>query len=89
MEAKLRLMNHDAVAAVYTPEVQSALQNYDRHLRDATARLQERKRTTENRLEQYEREGGGELKTLVAEYSRILDETEGVKSDIKRLGGEA
>ncbi|KAH0544789.1 hypothetical protein FGG08_001018 [Glutinoglossum americanum] len=88
MEAKLKILEREALRQIYTPEVQSALGNYGEHLRDTRRRLREREGRAEEEVERYE-ECGGDMKVLVARYGGLLREVEGVRGDIRRLGGEA
>ncbi|KAH0556768.1 hypothetical protein GP486_005445 [Trichoglossum hirsutum] len=87
METKLKILEHQALREIYTPEVRSALGNYESHLQDTRRRLKERERKAEEELGRYE-ESGADMKILVARYGGLLREIEGVRADIRRLGGE-
>ncbi len=81
-------MKHEALTEIYTPNVRSALSNYEDHLQDTRLRLMQQEKTAKEGLAKY-REAGSEMREIAAKYSGILKETEAVKADIKRLGGEA
>jgi hypothetical protein len=68
--------------------VQSALSNYEEHLQDTRRRLREKEGKAEEEVGMYE-ESGADMKILVARYGGLLREIEGVRGDIRRLGGEA
>ncbi|KAI9783039.1 MAG: hypothetical protein M1835_003887 [Candelina submexicana] len=87
MEAKLRVMKHETIAEVYSPSVRSALANYEEHLHDTMMRLQQQGKTANESLARYHRVGP-EMDEIAAKYNCILKETEAVKGDIRRLGGE-
>ncbi|KAI9753272.1 MAG: hypothetical protein M4579_005245 [Chaenotheca gracillima] len=87
-EAKLRLTKHDAMSAIYTPEVKEALIRYEEHLRDTDARLQQRAKTAEEILARYASMGGDEVKDIVKRYGEVTKDIEMTRADIKRLGGE-
>ncbi|KAI9849012.1 MAG: hypothetical protein M1837_005903 [Sclerophora amabilis] len=88
MEAKLRLMKHDALSAIYTEEVRTALTRYEDHLQDTDVRMRQRQKTAEEELARYASKGGDDMKDIVARYDGVLKETEAIRMDIKRLGGE-
>ncbi|KAI9768552.1 MAG: hypothetical protein M1840_004749 [Geoglossum simile] len=88
MDAKLQLLEHEALREIYTPEVQSALKNYEEHLQDTRRRLREKEGKAGEEVGRYE-EKGGDMKVLVARYGGLLREMEATRGDIRRLGGEA
>jgi len=88
MDAKLRVLKHEALVEIYTPSVQSALQNYERHLEDTTTRLRQRRKAAEDEVRKYSSAGDG-MSEIVSKYSSLLKETDAVRVDIRRLGGEA
>ncbi|KAI9717076.1 MAG: hypothetical protein M1812_005011 [Candelaria pacifica] len=87
MEAKLKVMKHEAFAEIYTSSVQSALNSYEDHLQDTKMRLQQQEKTANENLMRY-RGAGSEMGEIAAKYSSIAKEAEAVKADIRRLGGE-
>ncbi|KAI9777096.1 MAG: hypothetical protein M1839_009052 [Geoglossum umbratile] len=86
MDAKLKILEHEALREIYPPAVQSALKNYEEHLRDMRRRLKERERKAEEEVGRYEGKGV-DMKVLVARYGGLLREIEATRGDIRRLGG--
>ncbi|KAL5046833.1 hypothetical protein BDW71DRAFT_60246 [Aspergillus fruticulosus] len=94
VEGKLRVMRLDALAAIHTPEVNAALSNYCQHLRDARARLKERRRFALEELKAYEDVDSSTIRgaaksrhviEIARRYGSLVREIEDVKSEIQRL----
>ncbi|KAI9820686.1 MAG: hypothetical protein M1827_005055 [Pycnora praestabilis] len=88
MEAKLRVMKHEALSEVYTPDILAALRNYEEHLQDTTIRLRQQEKAARSELDRYGAVGE-DMYEIASRYSGILKDTENVRGDIRRLGGEA
>lgn len=54
VEAKIRIMKGDVLAAIYTADTAEALRRYREHLADAGVRLEERRKNALVELEAYE-----------------------------------
>ena len=86
-------------ATIYTPETQAALGRYQQHLRETTARLEERREMAIEELKKYgdvevtdlagqNRSGtdNGTLAEIARRYGTLLHEVESVQMEIARLG---
>ncbi|OJD17389.1 hypothetical protein AJ78_02519 [Emergomyces pasteurianus Ep9510] len=103
IEGKVCIMRHEMLSAIYTPETTAALMHYREHLDDTRLRLEERRKHALHELEAYERadlgemgemgEGGGgsggsgAMVEIARRYGVLVKEAEGVKMEIRRLGG--
>ncbi len=85
LESKIQILALQTRHAVYTPDVQRALQHYSTHLHDFSARLREREELVRDELEMYEKEGGEALRECARRYGGVLREIEEVKGEIRRL----
>lgn len=86
------MLKLETAAALYTPETLDALEKYRVHLRDTTARLDERQAVAVEELKQYHIEGsgvdgdGGALVEIASRYGDLVREVENVRMEIARLG---
>ncbi|KAL7267815.1 hypothetical protein RUND412_009585 [Rhizina undulata] len=83
---KLQTSRYTALLATYDPVAIEALENYNMHLADTSARLVARQRLVEAELKRYEK-AGSDMKEIVERYSLLMRSIDGVTKDIKRLGG--
>lgn len=88
MSLKLGVLRGKALEAIYDDEAVGALENYAHHLRDTTTRLKARERVVATELEKYGK-AGGEMRVLVERYVEAAKRAESIRSDVRRLGGEA
>ncbi|CEJ62371.1 hypothetical protein PMG11_10872 [Penicillium brasilianum] len=92
IEGKVEVLKLETAAALYTPETLDALEKYRVHLRDTTARLDERQAVAVEELKQYHIEesgvdgDGGALVEIASRYGDLLREVENVRMEIARLG---
>ncbi|KZF19938.1 hypothetical protein L228DRAFT_31640 [Xylona heveae TC161] len=87
MDGKLQILESDAISQIYTPDVQSALCHYYNHLKDTITRLQQRRKTANEILGQYESAGPG-MNEIASKYGQFQKEIEAARADIQRLGGQ-
>ncbi|KAK4982704.1 putative alpha-1,6-mannosyltransferase mnn11 [Elasticomyces elasticus] len=83
MEKKLEIQYQQALAQLYTPDVQLALKNHERHLKQEIRGLRERLEEAETQLHDYERVKG--MRVIAAAYGEVKRECETVQEEIRRL----
>lgn len=64
------------------------MERYVERLAEVRVRLGERECVARGKLEAYEEAGVKDMEGLVGRYAGLLRDVEGVKADIRRLGGE-
>ena len=84
----------DILGKLHTPETVSALENYRRHLRTVSVKLEERRAAAVAELEGYGADGDGEsgkgretgqVGDIAQQYGKLVKEIEAVKMEIGRL----
>ncbi|KAJ0426429.1 hypothetical protein BJY00DRAFT_85161 [Aspergillus carlsbadensis] len=96
VEGKLKVMRLEILATIHTTEVNAALSQYHRHMRDMRVRLEERRELALNELQAYEdadpassrRPGNtGPISEVARRYGSLIREIEHVNMEIQRLQG--
>lgn len=80
-------MNLEALNETYTPEVQTALARYKKHLDDARADLKQREEQAKMQLREYE-SCGKSMEDISERFAELQRAADVVRADVKRLGGE-
>ncbi|KAL3464111.1 hypothetical protein BJX64DRAFT_286800 [Aspergillus heterothallicus] len=95
VDGKLKAVRFDLLATIHTPEVNSALSQYYRHLRDVWVRLEERRELALHELKAYADADSiagvppksGQIVEIVRRYGSLITEIEEVSTEIQRLRG--
>ncbi|KAL2857882.1 hypothetical protein BJY01DRAFT_69548 [Aspergillus pseudoustus] len=96
VDGKLKVMRLDLLAAIHTAEVNAALSQYHRHLRDMRVRLEERRELALDELKAYEDADStisrgpatsGPIAEIARRYGSLIREIEDINVEMKRLQG--
>lgn len=79
----------ETLHTIYDPEVRQAIESYIKHLATVRTRWNERTEAAGRTLAEYEDAGGAQMKEIADRYRYLTDEIEGLKAQVRRLGGEA
>lgn len=66
-----------------------AIESYSAHLDSVRAQLIARASAAEEKLAEYEAAGENDMREIVRRYMELREESEALKAQIERLGGEA
>ncbi|KAK5009827.1 hypothetical protein LTR28_013199 [Elasticomyces elasticus] len=83
LQDDIAIQYQQALTQLYTPDVQLALKNQERHLKQEIRGLRERLEEAETQLLDYERVKG--MRVIAAAYGEVKRECETVQEEIRRL----
>ena len=83
MNKKLGVQHGQLVSQLYSSDVQNALQVKLEEMQNESRSTKRKIREAEETLEQYRKAGG--MENVAREYAEILEASEKVKADIRRL----